>query len=276
MMLSTTRIALLSLPLLGMFNRPSLAAPPQPGGTPDEVFEVASVRPSRVPTIPPLVRGQRRTNGEALLSAEKIDASPGNLTMRNVRLISCLQWAYALRSFQVSGPEWLDSERFDIVAKPPRPVPEAKLRLMLRSLLADRFRLAFHSQSKQRSVYALVVGNAPKLRESEGDRGAASTNSKKGNPGVLDAQRTTMTEFAELLSAGPLGTPVINMTGLQGRYDFNLDLSPLLATEGGQRPDPAAIITLAVQKQLGLRLEPRKAPLEILVVDHMDKIPAAN
>ena len=148
---------------------------------------------------------------------------------------------------------------------------------MLQALLADRFKLTFHRQTKDLPVYALTVGkNGHKLHESEGDGPGSIKPNKLG----VVAQRTTLAEAADLLSQ-PLQTPVVDMTGLTGRYDFSIDLAPYISGDlrrgpGDQAPDIIAIAMTAIQEQLGLKLEPRKAPIEMLVVDHAEKVPTEN
>src|SRR5580698_1440519 len=114
-------------------------------------FDVASVKPNRAGI------GENAPR-------EKITASPGSLTMQNVSLQTCIKWAYGLRDFQISGPGWLASEKYQIAAKAPGPAPEPELRLMLRALLSERFKLKTHMETKEKPVYELVVAkNGPKL-----------------------------------------------------------------------------------------------------------------
>ena len=121
-------------------------------------FEVASVK--RNNTSEPGRQGA--------LFRENINTTDGSVTLRNVTLNSCIKWAYGLQDPQISGPDWITVERYDIVAKSSAPTSEGQLRLMLRTLLADRFKLVVHSEIKSLSVIALTVGkNRPKLRESE-------------------------------------------------------------------------------------------------------------
>lgn len=235
---------------------------PQPAS-----FDVASVRPSQIGKAGG--EGNRREN---------IQAEPGSLIMRNVSLASCIQWAYNAKQYQVSGPGWIREERYDIAAKTEDPVPIDQLRLMLRVLLAERFQLALHEQVKELSAYALVVAkNGPKLQPSEGE----------GEPGIqggklhIAVQRMPLAQFADYVS-GALQTPVLDMTGLTGRFDFNVDLTPYLASylqerkPGDPPPDLTAIAMTALPEQLGLKLEARKAPVELFIVDRAEKVPAEN
>lgn len=191
--------------------------------------------------------------------------------MRNVTLQSCIGWAYNVQDFQIAGT--LSADRFDIVAKAATPVTVPTLRAMLGTLLAERFQLSFHRETRKLSSLVLVVAKGgPKLR-----------SSKEDGPGLLRpdrsamvAQHATMSEFVGTL-AGPLRTPVIDKTGLTGRYDFTVDLSPYFAdAKPGQQPDVTVIIMSAMREQLGLNLESRKEPVEILLIDHAEKNPSAN
>jgi uncharacterized protein (TIGR03435 family) len=120
-------------------------------------FEVASVKPDRIGSA----------GGESA-PREKITVSPGSLTMRSVTLQTCIKWAYGLRDFQISGPGWLSSERYDIAAKASGPAAEPELRLMLRALLADRFKLKTRMETKEKPIYALVVAKGgPRLHASK-------------------------------------------------------------------------------------------------------------
>lgn len=231
-------------------------------------FDVASVRPSQLSNAGG--EGSRREN---------IQVEPGNLSMRNVSLSSCIQWAYDVRPYQVSGPGWMGDERYDISAKSDGPAKEAKLRVMLQTLLVERFRLALHRQTKDLPAYALLLGkNGSKLRPSEGE-GEPVLNGGKLN---LVTGRIPLSQFTDML-AGPLQAPVVDMTGLTGRFDFTLDLTSYLAPylqqehkPGDPLPDLAAIVIIALQEELGLKLEARKMPIEMLMVDRAEKVPTEN
>jgi uncharacterized protein (TIGR03435 family) len=223
-------------------------------------FEVASIRASQFQSI----------DGEGSLR-ESIDISTDGVTMRNVTLQSCIGWAYSVQGFQVTGV--LGSDRFDIAAKAAAPATAPTLRAMLGSLLAERFKLAVHWDTKERKSLALVVAKGgPKLRSSEeGGPGVL-----KPNKGSMVAQHTSMSEFIGTLS-GPLRSPVVDKTGLTGRYDFTVDLSSYFAdVKPGEQPDMTAIVMSALREQLGLNLESRKETVEILVIDHVERIPSQN
>jgi uncharacterized protein (TIGR03435 family) len=165
----------------------------------------------------------------------------------------------------------LNSERYDIVAKSTGLVPDNQLKLMLQTLLAEQFKLAFHTQTRETQVYALLVEkNGPKFHESQGDG-----ESKQQAKSKLTRQwtRTKMTQFADGLSEA-MEAPVLDQTALSAKYDFSLDLTPYMPSTG-ERPDIATMMVTAIREQLGLRLESRRAPIDVMVVDHLEK-PSAN
>ncbi|HWC95347.1 MAG TPA: TIGR03435 family protein [Candidatus Sulfopaludibacter sp.] len=201
-----------------------------------------------------------------------VDASPGRVTIEG-GLEYCLQWAYDLRPYQISGPEWLGSVRYHIAAKAPGPASVKELKLMLQSLLAERFQLKLHHESKDFMVYALVVAKTgSKLKESQTEGEGATTNAKRLGTGGTSVH-TSMAELADLLN-GSCPDPVVDLTGLKGRYDFALDISGYM---GGMRPgDLPTVLDEALRKQLGLGLERRKVPLDVIVIDHAERTPLEN
>jgi uncharacterized protein (TIGR03435 family) len=157
---------------------------------------------------------------------------------------------------------WIDSQRFDISAKSEGhgPVDKEQSNLMLRQLLADRFGLVFHRETKELVVYSLVVGkNGPKLKEG-GTEGPYLSGLA---PGKLVGTRASMASLTRALSRS-LGRPVKDETGLRGQYDFTLVWSP---DDAADASGPS--LFTAVQDQLGLRLESKKAPVETIVIDHL-------
>jgi uncharacterized protein (TIGR03435 family) len=221
-------------------------------------FDVASVKPNRT--------------GE---SSTHIGHDGGTLTVTNATLKYCILRAYGIGDAQVSGPAWLDTERYDIVAKAAADAANDRHPLRLRTLLAERFKLAVHRETKEASVYALVVArNGPKIKKEEsGDAGDGDMASNRGH---VTAKAVSMNHLAAFL-AGPradLGRVVINQTGLDGQYSFTLDWTPEGANPSG--PDSPPPILAALQEQLGLKMETRKAPVEILFIDRVEKIPTEN
>jgi len=215
-------------------------------------FEVAAIKP---------------TTGDLLRGPSGINTGHGRIHASNVTLKRCIMGAYGVGPNQISGgPDWLDADRFEIVAQAEQPVDDdAALMAMLRTLLAERFKLSFHRETK--SVPALVLEtakNGPKLEKAED--GAATTNSVRGS---IEATMITMRRFAEVLSR-QTDLPVIDQTGLEGA--FNLKLKWTLENA---KTDSGPSIFTAIQEQLGLRLQSRKMPIEILVVDHAQR-PSEN
>ncbi len=198
--------------------------------------------------------------------------------------------AYALYDFQISGPGWMASQRFHIEAKLPPDSTRAQFREMLRNLLASRFALSAHIESRNMTRDELAVApNGPRLRNAA-DHPAAATNAT-GHGMELDAEgfpklgpptnepeiltvrghtrlffpRTTIADLAQEL-AEKLERPVVDLTGLLGKYDIGLYWSE----------SDGPTLTQALRDQLGLRLEERKGPVDILVIQHLEKLPSAN
>lgn len=198
-----------------------------------------------------------------------VNTSPGRLTIDG-SLSYILRWAYDLKNYQLSAPGWLEMERYHVAAKAHGAAPVKDLKLMLQTLLTEQLKLESHREAKDFPVYALVVAKGgPNLKESnEGGESVTETSKRLGAGGT--SLRTSMVQFADLLD-GSCPDPVVDLTGLKGRYDFTLDISSYL---GGMQPgDLPAVLNEALQKQLGLNLVHRKASLEVLVIDHVEKVP---
>jgi uncharacterized protein (TIGR03435 family) len=190
----------------------------------------------------------------------------GRLTANNVTLKRCIMGAFSVGPNQIAGgPPWLNSERFEIAARAEQPVDDdAVLMAMLQTLLAERFKLAFHRETRTIQTLVLEVAkNGPKLEQAE--KGEANTNSSRGH---LDARKITMERFAEVLSR-QMDLPVVNRTALEGVFNLKLDWTPESADREG-----LSIFT-SIQQQLGLRLRSEKTPVDILVIDHAEK-PSEN
>ena len=166
------------------------------------VFEVAAIKSNK---------------GTGERGREKVDAVPGSLTMRNVSLRSAIKWAYDVRGFQITGPNVLDAERFDITAKASDAVPVEQMRPMLQALLADRFKMALHRESKQMTVYSLVVAKGgPKCKPSQSEGESVLTPPKQFGS-VCTAVRMPVSWLLDPLS-DLLRTVVLDETGLKGLY----------------------------------------------------------
>jgi uncharacterized protein (TIGR03435 family) len=233
----------------------SAASPP--------AFEVASVHVSQI----------GRGGGEGS-RRENIQFTPDTVTMRNVSLKSAIRWAYHVFDYQVSGPDWLQSERYDIVAKAAGPVTEDQLRTMLQTLLADRFKLELHHQTKELAAYVLVVAkNGPKFHESE-TAGESSIQPDQKRMSVT-VQRTPLSQLTEMLSS-VFRAPVVDMTGLKGKYDVTLNLSKYVGDMQPAHDDPLSIFMAGLQEELGLKLESKKMPIDLLIIDRAEKVPVEN
>jgi uncharacterized protein (TIGR03435 family) len=212
--------------------------------------------------------------------SSSIRSSTGRVTMENVSVKKVTLWSQGIpddREYALTGPDWLATERFDIQATFPAEAQQMQVRLMMQSLLAERFKLALHHESRQLPIYVLVVAkNGPKLRAAPGDQSRTS-----GRSGRLQATATTIQKLADLL-ARMTGQPVINETNLNGAFDFNLEWSPdeTEKLNGPVEGAPAAAsgpsLFAALQEQLGLKLEGRKGPVDVLVVDHIERMPTEN
>jgi uncharacterized protein (TIGR03435 family) len=202
----------------------------------------------------------------------KTETSPGTLRMRDVTVATCIKWAYGVQDSQILGPSWLQDDHFDITAKAEGPAGDKEMKLMMRGLLAERFKLVFHRQEKELKSFAMTVAKGgAKLKVAEGEGKSVMQNSANGTV----AKSTTMQEFGDMLS-GPLQTPVVDKTGLPGRYDFTLDFTNYLPEDmKTMRPDAVTVIMSALQGELGLKLEGRKEMVEVMVVDRVER-PSEN
>jgi uncharacterized protein (TIGR03435 family) len=233
-------------------------------------FEVASVK-----VLPPPNSGERR-------APSSIEPATGNLVMRNVGMGELIMWAFKIGRVQVSNPQlaMAVTDRFDIIAKAAGPAKTDELRIMLQSLLAERFKLATHRETKEVTAYVLVEAKGGhKMKVSEAADGRGVLPVREEGKTALTGQSATLDQLAMFLS-GPLRAPVVDATGLKGRYDFAFDITSFgvngAQPPGEAPPDPVAVLQSALPKQLGLKLESRKMPVEMLVIDHLEKSPVAN
>jgi uncharacterized protein (TIGR03435 family) len=269
------------------------------GQTPKPTFEVAAIKPATA--LGPLGMRANRKGGPGT-------TDPGMYTCENCPISWVLSEAYDLQPFEYAGPDWLQSVRFDFTAKVPTGTMKDAFQAMLQNLLKDRFMLVVHREKKAMTVYELTVArNGPKFRESV----PKEAPKEDGTPGRLQRDRDgfpiltagttmaavpgharirsvnqTMAWFVRML-AGQLQGPVIDATELKAKYDFivswayeeNNGRGASVASGAPEAVDlepyrPALIN--AVQLQLGLKLEQKKGQTEVLVVDHMEKMPTEN
>lgn len=272
------------------------------GQTARPEFEVASIKPS-ADFQPRHVRVGLHVDGAQVSGAA--------LSLQNL-----IRIAYGVKEYQISGPDWVASERFDVNAKIPSGGTETQVPEMLQALLEDRFQLKMHREMRDLPVYALMVEkNGPKIEEAPADATAtapaagpvnvSATGEARGvsmNYGNgssftfadnrLEGRKLTAPQMADVLSRFT-EKPVVNMTELKGRYNFVLELAPedframlirsavaagiQLPPQALQLADAASGASLfsAIEK-LGLKLDSRKAPLDVLVIDHAEKTPTEN
>ncbi len=197
-------------------------------------------------------------------------AHNGQITLSNVTLSECLIYAYGLSSGdQISGPDWIKSRaiRYDIQAKSTPETSTDPLLLMLRSLLTERLKIGMHHEDKVLSYLALVVGkNGPKLTRSDNDE------RNPANFGHIAAPHLDIPRLASLLSRFERKL-ILDKTGLDGFFKLDLTWTPESAAAG---PEAGPTIYTALQEQLGLKLESRRGPVDILVIERAEQVPVAN
>ena len=199
----------------------------------------------------------------------------GEVTLTDATMIECLRFAFGINNnFQFAGPDWIQSReyRFNIAAKAPADTSGAQLRLMLQNLLAERFRMALHHEQRDLSFLALVVAKEGLKMQAAKDGSDASGNAQI--MGKIFSNSMSMTQLTGLLSWF-LGQSVLDMTGLQGWFDVKLEW-PVEDAQAPVVPLAAPPIFTALREQLGLALEPRQGPLEVIVIDHAEKTPIGH
>jgi uncharacterized protein (TIGR03435 family) len=252
--------------------QPDIAAAP--------AFEVVSVKPNK---------GGSLSSGLPFLPN-------GGFNGTNVALKSVIAIAYEVRAFQVEGgPDWLNSERFDIVARAPEGTPDGQRPAMLRTLLADRFKLVARFETREQPVYALVLNRrdgrlgsqlkpAAPCSPAGSARSASSTAASQGLPpcgqlftsvrsgaGTISGRGMSLDAIASALANAAFREPVINRTGLSGQFDFELQFSADMAPGAATTPQELPSIFAAVQEQLGLKLQSERGPVRVLVIDSVER-----
>jgi uncharacterized protein (TIGR03435 family) len=266
-------------------------------------FEVASVRPT-----PPPAPNARQFFGPPRGGPGTSD--PEQITWENAALRNILMTAYDVPTFQVTAPEWTSTTRYDIAAKVPPGTTKEQVNAMWQTLLKERFGLVLHHESKEFSVDQMTVAKGGlKIKKTDLDPNAEPftpsgvTNGKDGPtmngtgmiitifPGTngptarMTAKGLSLPEIALKLGQN-LRHPVIDMTGVGGKYDFTLEYTPDIsgmplppgapASPADSAREPASSIAYAVEKQLGLKLTAGKSKLDVIVVDHAEKTPTEN
>jgi uncharacterized protein (TIGR03435 family) len=235
-------------------------------------FEVASIKPDPQ-------------------SNPRIGKPGGRLVARGISTKLLIALAYDVKEFQIlDAPTWTSREQYSIDAKPGdnpkgpifpvyltrRQKEDDEFKLRIQSLLADRFQLRIHKETREQQVYSLVVAkNGPKFRESKFDESALEKGLLPGlqmRPYELAGTSVDIHLLAEELSRR-LSRNVIDRTGLDGEYNFDLRWSPD-AADGDSPPDGMSILT-ALQEQMGSKLESSRGPVDVIVIDHVER-PSAN
>ena len=206
---------------------------------------------------------------------EAITTSPSGVTIKSAHLKSVVAWAYNLQPIQIVGPGWMDSDTYDIVAKAPGEVTKDRLRLMMQTLLVNRFKLDFHRDTKEMPAYVLSVAKSGlKLKPSETP---GTMQVKPNGKGGAAFSNVTLEQLIQMVSPILQGV-VVDDSGLTGSYDFSLDLSSFM--NGDVHPssmeDMIAILTQAANDQLGIKIEQKKVPATRLLVDHIERVPSEN
>jgi uncharacterized protein (TIGR03435 family) len=278
--IAVRKIAIIVIAALG-------GAAAQPAASPQ--FEVASIKPS--PPAPGTGRVRVGSHGGPGTN------DPGLFTCERCSVFGLIRQAFGIPDYRISGPDWLQATRFNVSAKVPEGATKQQFRMMMRNLLADRFKLKFHYEKKEMQAFDLIVAkNGPKMKESAGPLdpderpGRLDGGRKMDEEGFVDLPpgrvpmmmlyeghaterhaEETMEQLATNLGS-QLGRPVTDATGLKGRYDFTLKWIEESAGPSTTGPD----IFRALQEQLGLKLESKKGVADMLVVDHIEKAPTEN
>jgi uncharacterized protein (TIGR03435 family) len=228
-------------------------------------FEAVSVKPNK-----------------SINYSSSFTTDPGRLTAMNVSLKDLIVRAYGVQDFQVEGPDWLGSERFDVSATFPQPPSKDKEKsaaafgAMMQAMLADRFQLMVHRELKTRPVYGLMVGKSG-IKFKKAPESDCGSHSRKVSGNHYVGTCVSMDSFAAFLATRrrdlPVDLPVLDMTGLNGFYNLTLDWVREPAVGDSQA---GVTLLVALQEQLGLKLETRSAPIEIVVVDHAQRAPSEN
>jgi uncharacterized protein (TIGR03435 family) len=259
------------------------------------VFERATpetewAMPAPPPKIPPMAPDAHPAFEVATIKPTKPDEQRtfliwrgGEMQVVNFSLSSLVKFAYDLQDKQIIGaPDWMSSDKVDIEAKPDTPGQPSgsQLKEMVQKLLADRFALKFHNDQREMAAYVLTVGkDGPKMKQNA-DNPNGLPGLFFGPIGTLHVMNATMQNFTSLMQSAVLDRPVVDKTGLEGRWDFTLKWTPdesQFTNAGFKAPPPSADdpnaappLFTAIQEQLDLKLEAQKTQVPVLVIDHID------
>ena len=260
-----------------------------------DYFAVQNSNETDLKRVAPVGKTQL-SNGSYLIQVPTISWKGGRLTLQNYSLKRIIESAWDVKNYQILGPAWLDSDAFQIVAKAQPNTTEEQARLMCQSLLADRFGLILHREQREFPVYVLVPGKgSPKLNRkrpgSDSGKNGEDVPDKivaaKLSAGHLESPRASIAWLAEALTKR-LGKPVVDKTGIKGEFYLSLDWTPDPGDPplypGAKMPPPGFTsennfgpsIFTAIQEQLGLKLETGKEMVDVLVIDHVERVPNDN
>lgn len=208
--------------------------------------------------------------------AMKMDST--RLTYTNVSVRECIMSAWNVKDYQIDGPDWLRNDRYDLAATADAPAEEDALKGMLQALLLERFHMQVHLETRELPVYAMVVSKGgAKLK----DAAAPGRPAIRMNGGGVVFTSVTIADLIDLMTRAHLAEldrPVVDDTGLTGRYDVTVNLfgtQEEMTSALSKRDFGSSIFTL-IQEQLGLKLEPKKLPLRMVVVDQAERTPSEN
>ena len=238
-------------------------------------FEVVSIKPAE-----PSPANMIRMNSSN-------DAGMARYTNFSVR--DLIRVAYRVKDFQIEGPDSMANLRFNVAGKLPEGAPQDQIPEMLQAMLAERFNLSLHRATSEHAIYALIAGkNGPKLKPVESAAGPARPGGMMvtvDDAGAhLKAPAATLGQLGEMISRFS-ERPIVDMTGIQGQYEFDLVFSPeVIQNRGGEgggqhssdAPGSTAGSIYDSVQRYGLKLEPRKAPIEMLIVDRVEAMPSEN
>lgn len=209
----------------------------------------------------------------------------GEIIAENFTLRRLIMFAYDVKGYSLVGPDFLDSVSYDITAKPPAKSERKDLKPMMQTLLAERFKLEIHRETKTLTGYAMVVAKGGlKVKESpanDGPDGNGGGGRQEMRRGSITAERVAMKGLASMV-AEQVGRPVVDMTELKGAYDLKLEFTPEDNSAPPDAPErPASegggpTIFTALQEQVGVRLQSQKVPVEVVIIDHIEKTPTEN
>jgi uncharacterized protein (TIGR03435 family) len=247
-----------------------LAPPPAQPSTTLPAFEVASITPCEPGTPEP--PGEHAGMVQFTYPGGRFNAKA-----TTVRFL--LEWAYGIQSAQhTGGPAWLGTDRYDIVAKAEANASDDQIKQMVQTLLADRFKLQFHRETRELPVYVISLGkSAPKLfPPKEGGQRSLRMEPRMDidhkTSFHIVATRFSLTQLTDTF-ARQMGRVIVNQTGFDDDYDFTLDLTP---DESHPSALDASLLIDAIRNQLGLDLKSQKAPVEVMVIDNVEKVAAGN